>query len=61
MVSCKIVLGYTWTPIVGTYLTPSTMEHLQDFEEALQLFKVLISIVLGDFNVDLDDTQISRS
>ena len=27
-VSCKLVTGITWTPLVGVYLNPSTLEHL---------------------------------
>ena len=57
MVSCEIVTGYTWTPLVSAYLTPSTMEHLPDFKETLQQFKALEPIVLGYFNVELEDAR----
>ena len=61
MVNCAIVTGHTWTPLVSTYLSPSTMEHLPYSEEKLQKFKGLGPIVLGVFNVNLDDSQRSRS
>ena len=43
------------------YLPPSKVEHLPDFEEALQRFKVRDPIFLADLNVDLDDAWSSRS
>ena len=55
LVNCKIVTGLTWTPLVGAYLTLSTLEHLYDLEEALQPFRE--PIVLGDLNVDLDKAR----
>ena len=30
VVSYKIVIGLTWTPLIGAYLPPSTLEHLPD-------------------------------
>ena len=57
VVSCNIFAGHTRTPLIGAYLPPLTMEHLPYFEEALQIFKGMDPIVLGYFNVDLDDTQ----
>ena len=55
--SCKIATRHTQTPLVGAYPPPSMLDHLPYFEEALQKFKGLDPIVLGYFNVDLDDTQ----
>ena len=60
MVSFKIVTGHTQTPLVSMYLPPSMLEHLPDFEEALQQFKGLDPIVLGDFNLDLDNERSSQ-
>ena len=37
------------------------LEHLPDFKEAMQRFKVLEPIVLGYINVDIDNAQNSRS
>ena len=59
MVSCELVTGLTRTPLVGAYLPPSNLEHLQDLEESLKRFKE--PIVLGDLNVDLNDARSSRS
>ena len=55
MVSCEIFTGLTRNPLVGTYLPPSTLEHLPDLEEALKRFKD--PIVLGDLNVDLNEER----
>ena len=60
MLSCKIVTRPTWTPLIGTYLPPLTLEHLSDAEESLQRFKGLDTMILGDLNLDLDDAWISR-
>ena len=61
MVRCDIVIGHTRTPLIDAYLNPSTLEHLQEFEEALNQFEVLEPIVPEDFNVNLDDIRSSRS
>ena len=60
-VSFKIVTGYIRTPLVRVYLPPLTLEHLLDFEEALQRFKGLDSIFLGDLNVDPDKSWSLQS
>ena len=39
VVSCDIVTRLTWTPLVGAYLPPLTLEHLPDLEEYLQHFR----------------------
>ena len=56
MVSCNIVTGHTRTPLAGAYLSSSTLNRLPGLEESLHQFKSLDHIVLGDFNVDLDDS-----
>ena len=61
VVRFETVIGHTRTPLVGTYLPPSTVEHLPDFEEDLQKFKGLYPIALGYFNVELDNARILRS
>ena len=58
MVSCEIITRLTQTPLVGAYLPPSTLEHLPDLEEVLQRFRG--PIVLGGYNVDLDEVKSSR-
>ena len=51
VVICNIVTGLTRTPLIGTYLPLSTLEHLPDLEGALQRFGD--HIVLVDLNMDL--------
>ena len=58
MVSCEIITRLTQTPLVGAYLPPSTLEHLPDLEEVLQRFRG--PIVLGGYNVDLDEVKSLR-
>ena len=55
MVSCKIVVRLTWTPLVGAYLPPLTLEHLPDLEEALQHFRD--PIFPGGVKLDLNKTR----
>ena len=38
-VSCKVITDGKHTLIIGVYLSPSTFEHLQDWEEALTRFR----------------------
>ena len=59
LISCKIVTGITWNPLIGAYLPLSTLENLPDLEEALQRFRD--PIILGDLNMDLDDVRSPRS
>ena len=47
--------GLNRTPLIRVYLTPSTMEHLPDLEEALQRFGG--TIYLGGLNVELDKAR----
>ena len=61
VVSCKIVTRNTRTPLASAYLPTLTLEHLPYFKEALQRFKGLDLIVLGYFNVYLENSQSSRS
>ena len=58
VVSCEIVTGLTWIPLVGAYLPPLTLEHLPGLEEALHCF--MVPIALGDLNVDLDKARSLR-
>ena len=61
VVSCKIFTRHNRTSLVNAYLPPSTLKHLPDVEEELHLFKGMYPIVLGDLNVDLDESRSSRS
>ena len=38
LVSCKIVTGNQKTLLIGSYLAPSTLDHIPDLEEALNRF-----------------------
>ena len=58
VVSCKIVIGLIWTPLVGAYLPPLMLEHLPGLEEALQHFRD--PIFLGGLNVDIDKARSLR-
>ena len=60
VVSCEVVTGTYRTPIVGAYLLPSTLAHLSNLEEDLELFRGQDLIMLGDINVDLDESQNLR-
>ena len=59
MVICELVNELTWTPLFGSYLPLSTLEHLTDLEEDLNRFRN--PIVLGYLNVDLDEVRSPRS
>ena len=45
MVTCKIVAGDQQTPLIGAYLSQSTLDHLYDPGR--------YPIVLGDLNMDI--------
>ena len=51
----EIFPGLTQTPLVGAYLHPSTLEHLPDLDESLQLFRD--PNFLGGLKVDLNEAR----
>ena len=59
VVNCEIFTGLTGNLIVREYLSPSTLKHLPDLQEALKCFRD--PIFLGNLNVDLDKVRILRS
>ena len=59
VVSCELVSGIIWTPLFGSYLSLSTLEHLPDLEESLKHFKGPIS--LGGLNMELKEARRPRS
>ena len=59
MVICEVITDKK-TPLTGTYLPPSTLEHLTDLEEALTHFQNQEPIVLGDLNTNIQ-SQNPRS
>ena len=54
MVSCGVV-GVKQTPLIGTYLHPSTLEHIPYLEEYLTRFRDQDPILLGDPNINIQD------
>ena len=58
---CEVFTNGKWTPIIGTYLPPSTLENLPDLEEALELFQVQDPILLGNLSADIRKSQNPRS
>ena len=59
MVSCEVITKIQHTPIIGTYLPPSTLENLPDLEEALTCFRYRYPIVIGDLISDIGKPQNS--
>ena len=60
VVSCKIFGDSKGTPLIGTYLPPSTLENLLDLEEAMTWFEYQDPIVLWDLNADTVQAQNPR-
>ena len=60
VVSCEDVRGTSRTPNIGSYLPPTTMDHLPDLDESLESFRVQDPILKGYLNVDLDEAQNPR-
>ena len=50
MVSCEIVSGIQRTPLIGSYLPPTTLDQLPDLKEELNILPGRDPIVLGDLN-----------
>ena len=61
VVICEVVIDRKKTPIVGTYLPPSTLGHLLDLDEALSCFRDQNSIMLGDISAGIGTLQNPRS
>ena len=59
MLSYDLVIGITQTPLVGTYLPSSTLDHLPDLEEAPKRFRD--PIFLWELNVDPNEARILRN
>ena len=57
MVSCEVINGGKRTLLIGAYLPNSTLENLTYLEEALTRFRDQYPIVLGDLNVNIDQSQ----
>ena len=54
---CEVSRGTSRTPIIGAYVPLTTLTHLPDLEESLERFRVKYPILLGYFNVYLDESQ----
>ena len=62
VLSCILVQGDSRMPIVGAYLPPSTLDHLPDFEQAMERFSNYPNVtVLGDFNANIYDLANLRN
>ena len=48
MVRCKIVSTYQRTHLIGSYIPPSTLDHLPDLEEVVNHFPGRHPVVLED-------------
>ena len=57
MLISEVVTGRKRTPLIGTYLPPSTLEHLPDLEEAMTRFWDQYPIVLGYLNSNTGQSQ----
>ena len=57
MVSCEVIAGGNWTPIIGAYLPPSNLEHLPDLEDSLTCFQYQYTIVLWELNADIGQSH----
>ena len=61
VVSCNVASDSKQTPLIGAYLTTSTMEHLPDLEEALTRFQDQYPIMLGDLNASIGKSHNPHS
>ena len=50
---CKYITNEKRTPIIGAYLSPSTLEHLPDLEDTPTRFRDQDPIVLGYRHADI--------
>ena len=57
MVIYEIISGAQRTPLIGGYLPLSTLYHLPDIEEALNLLLGRDTIIMGDLNADIGRLQ----
>ena len=53
MVNCKLVTEDQRTPLIGAYLTPSTLDYQTNFEEAMNRVMGRETMILGDLNTDI--------
>ena len=53
LVSYKIISGTQRTPLIGIYLTLTTLDHIPDLEEALNHFLGIHPKILGDLKTDV--------
>ena len=59
--SYDVINHGNWTPIICTYLSPSTLEHLSDLKEDLTLFQDQDPIVIGYLSADISKPQNPHS
>ena len=61
VVSCEVISGGKWNPLIVVYLPTSTLEHLLDLEEALKNFRDEDAIVLENLKANIGQDQNLRS
>jgi hypothetical protein len=62
VLSCLIISGDKKMPLIGAYLSPTSLDSLPDFEEALTRFNGYTNLVVaGDFNADIHDLTEPRN
>ena len=61
MVIYKIVSVLHQTPLISAHLTPYTMDHLKNLEDALNHFPGRYLIVMGNLNADASQLQNTRN
>ena len=57
VVRCDIVTSRKRTPLIGAYLSPSTLEHLLDLEDYLTRFLDQDPIVIGGLKTNIGQAQ----
>ena len=60
VVSCKLISGDQQTVLIGSCLSPSTLDHMPDLEEALKFFLFRDPVVLRDLNADISGLRNPR-
>ena len=59
VVSCKIVSGLQLTPLIGVYPPLTTLNHLPDLDEAVNIFPGRYPTIMGDLNADASQMKSS--
>ena len=57
VVSCEVFRGTSRTPIIGSYLPPTMLDHLPNVEDTLEGFCGQYLILMRYLNVDLHESR----